>query len=176
MHLLSLETGFACIGREPRQVEYIAIARRTHDARTHVHARVHVHVALGCCNEEEGGGTETGHKRGKGNARYRVNDECGQRGCRASRVFSTRTHTRANTYTCLFRRDISTGLSSRTKEHDERKIEIVTEYGRDANTLNVNAVGIFRRSMRCTIKFGFLLLVISISNGAIYTTLMFHSG
>lgn len=35
------------------------------------------------------------------------------------------------------RRDISAGLSSRTKEHDERKIEIVTEYGHDISTLNM---------------------------------------
>lgn len=74
-------------------------------------------------------------KRGKGNARYRINDECGQRGCRASRAFCTCTHihTHANQTRTpgLFRCDISTGLSSRTKEHDERKIEIVTEYGCD---------------------------------------------
>lgn len=71
-----------------RQGTATSRAHRFCSAHTHArtHVRTHVHVALGCCNEQEGGETETGRKRGKGNARYRVNDECGQRGCRASRA------------------------------------------------------------------------------------------
>lgn len=131
MHLPSSETGFACIGREPRQVEHAACIHYSYRQTCACARRAWL----------EGRKRRKGKREISGKRRLRPKDAMHQARARAR---CTQIHVRTLRHATSLRRDISTGLSSRTKKHDERKIEIVTEYERDVSTSNMDDAGIFQ--------------------------------